>query len=121
MQTDTTDTTEMIIPDHDAHVTRDDPRYVDSEDPRAMMRALGGEDRSSCTMDMGGWTTPWELLSSIDEEGHFLAAVQSEAIFGGGEALRCVELLVRGSEPGEWCHLRWAEPYRLYDGSVVLA
>src|SRR5262245_5461739 len=34
----------------------DDPRYVASDDPRAVLRAWGGADEHHLTMDMGGWT-----------------------------------------------------------------
>lgn len=53
--------------------SRKDPRYVDSDDPRAVLVAWGGPDR---TLDMGGWTDK-------DVES-FKRAVRDELEFGTG-------------------------------------
>lgn len=53
--------------------TRDDPRYVDSEHPDAVLRAW-----AFGTVDMGGWTDP-------DTVDAFRAAVQDEHQYGAGE------------------------------------
>lgn len=62
----------------------DDPRYVQSDDPRAMLRAWGGEDRHSCTMDMGGWT-------DLDIEA-FWRAVQAESKRAAGAPLKYISI-----------------------------
>lgn len=71
--------------------TRQDPRYVSSTDPRAVLRAWGGESASDATMDMGGWTD--------SDEAAFRAAVQDESRYGAGEELRCILIeRVRGAK-----------------------
>jgi len=53
---------------------RNDPRYVSSDDPRAVLKAWGWG-----TMDMGGWTD--------DDEDAFIEAVEDEHRYGSGEEL----------------------------------
>jgi hypothetical protein len=59
-------------------------RHVSSGDPRAVLRAWGGADEQSATLDMGGW------LGGEDTVAQFVAAVQAEAVHGCGCELACV-------------------------------
>lgn len=58
-----------------------DPRYVASDDPRAVLRAWGGEDG---TMDMGGWTDS-DMVA-------FKAAVQDESRHAAGAELDVITI-----------------------------
>lgn len=53
-------------------------QHVGSDDPRAVLRAWGGADEHSATLDMGGW------LGGEDTVAQFVAAVQAEAVRGCG-------------------------------------
>ena len=64
-----------------AATKRTDRRYVDSDDPRAVLRAWGGSDKNNATMDMGGWT------GSESSSGDFIEAIQDESMYGGGSQL----------------------------------
>lgn len=52
-------------------------RTIESTDPRAVLRAWAGADRSSATMDMGGWPT--------SDRAAFEAAVRAEFEQATGE------------------------------------
>lgn len=62
--------------------TRHDPRYTTSNDRDAVLRAWGGQDRQSLTMDMGGWLD--------DDEVAFREAIQDDAREMGGSDLPCI-------------------------------
>lgn len=92
--------------------TRHDPRYVASDDPRAVLRAWGGDD---LIMDMGGWTDHDRIA--------FEAAIQDEATRTAGEPLRRVriELIERGNPVCDRCDYRGTEDeyVELTDGRLI--
>ena len=51
-----------------AATKRTDRRSVDSDDPRAVLRAWGGDDKNNASLDMGGWT------GSESSSGDFIEA-----------------------------------------------
>lgn len=70
---------------------RHDPRYVASDDPRAVLRAWAGASLGDLTMDMGGWT---------DRDGQaFHAAIQDESRHAAGEPFACVRIELVTPEP----------------------
>lgn len=71
-------------------VSRDDPRYVDSDSPRAKLVAWGGESERNANLDMGGWTE----RGNVDE---FVQAIQNGARLFMGEPLNYIEIVDKGS------------------------
>lgn len=69
-------------------INRENPLYVEANNPKAKFIAYGGESRRGTKMDMGGWT------GSDPEE--FLQAIQDEAVCGGGAPLPYVEIRDHG-------------------------
>ncbi len=83
-----------------------DPRYVASDDPRAILRAWGGED---ATMDMGGWPD--------EDEDAFREAMQAESIRSAGEPLThiTIERVERAEDEGIiYCD----GPYEVHPGAT---
>ena len=59
-------------------------QHVSSNDPRALLRAWGGADQQSASLDMGAW------LGGEETAEDFVAAVQAEAVRGSGSPLAYV-------------------------------